>query len=467
MINNRPTYNRIHPWYFNVGKPIIQDAHIIYINLDGFASYYLNAFLNQHPNSHLSTLMDEGVFFANLHNAMPSITNPCQNMILSGATSAVTGNVYRYYDVVKNIVVQQKRENKAILLSGAAVKQGISCISVAHFLTEPDLTSNDTTKLYVRANNDIEVVKQRGELKFGDHFSRFEQLYKIIKKDPVMVDGKPVFINELPQLIVFYADDLDGVGHNELSKYGYPLAQSEDERMNNIMTLLAEMDQKIGELISICKEVGVYEDMTFFITTDHGMVPFGNEFENDQKGYGYSKLLDLFNAIQKIVPDAKIEFLRPDEHASPNTNIVCVGANLNVQLTFLNGIRSEKLQELKTYLLKQNFVGRVLTRDELKEDGYLLNHVDMVVSPSKRYCFSKTLDKPFMVRAQHDSLIEEANHIPGWIFGKGIKKIGITNEKAFNYDFGTTIAAALGLVLPDANGLVLDVFTESERKKNE
>ena len=52
--------------------------------------------------------------------------------------------------------------------------------------------------------------------------------------------------------------------------------------------------------------------------------------------------------------------------------------------------------------------------------------------------------------------------MPGWIFGKGIKK-GITIEEvSYNYDFGTTIAAALGLILPEANGLVLDVFSRSK-----
>lgn len=72
----KPTHNRKHPKYFQVGQPMIKDAHIIYINLDGFARYYLNAFINKHPNSHLAKLMDEGVFFEHLHNAMPSITNP-------------------------------------------------------------------------------------------------------------------------------------------------------------------------------------------------------------------------------------------------------------------------------------------------------------------------------------------------------------------------------------------------------
>ena len=80
---------------------------------------------------------------------------------------------------------------------------------------------------------------------------------------------------ELPQLIVFYADDLDGVGHNEVPTYGYPLAVSEDLRIENIMKLLKEIDDGIGKLIEVAKEAKVY-DQTFFLTTTWE-VPFGRK----------------------------------------------------------------------------------------------------------------------------------------------------------------------------------------------
>ncbi|HHU24998.1 MAG TPA: hypothetical protein GXZ57_07970, partial [Acholeplasmataceae bacterium] len=42
--------------------------------------------------------------------------------------------------------------------------------------------------------------------------------------------------------------------------------------------------------------------------------------------------------------------------------------------------------------------------------------------------------------------------------GKGIKQNYRYEGLAYNYDFGVTMAAALGLVIPNANGIVLDVF---------
>ena len=49
-------------------------------------------------------------------------------MILSGSTSKITNNVYRYYDRENNIVVQQKRENKTKLISQVAVENDLSVL---------------------------------------------------------------------------------------------------------------------------------------------------------------------------------------------------------------------------------------------------------------------------------------------------------------------------------------------------
>ena len=38
------TYNRLYPEYYVKGVPLIEDAHVIYINWDGFAKYYLDEF---------------------------------------------------------------------------------------------------------------------------------------------------------------------------------------------------------------------------------------------------------------------------------------------------------------------------------------------------------------------------------------------------------------------------------------
>ena len=131
------TYDRSYPSYYKPGEALIEDAKVVYINWDGFARYYYDALLTDAMNIYaptLSQIIQEGVFFNNLHNTMPSITNPVQNQILSGGTSFVTGNVYRYYDRNLNKVIQQQRENKADTIVNVALNEGLSVMSFSHYL---------------------------------------------------------------------------------------------------------------------------------------------------------------------------------------------------------------------------------------------------------------------------------------------------------------------------------------------
>ena len=95
------TFGRPYASYYEEGEALLdEDTYVVYMNFDGFARYYFDAYLadeNLSKDSTLKKLMSEGTFFENLRNALPSITNPCQNQVLSGATSAVTKNVYRYH----------------------------------------------------------------------------------------------------------------------------------------------------------------------------------------------------------------------------------------------------------------------------------------------------------------------------------------------------------------------------------
>jgi hypothetical protein len=144
------------------------------------------------------------------------------------------------------------------------------------------------------------------------------------------------------------------------------------------------------------------------------------------------------------------------------TSVVAVGANLNLQLTWKSGITDEELEAIKTELKKEPYVGVVLTRSELETMGYMTSAADMVVTPAERYVFSSNYLATYVAKGQHDSMLDAGNHIYGIIWGNGIKKNVVYEETAFNFDFGVTMAAALGLVIPNANGIVLDVFEGKE-----
>lgn len=456
-IEEKGMLNRLNPSYYQSGVPIIDGGHVVYINLDGFGYYYFEEARNRNLVPNLEKFMEEGITFNNLRNTLPSITNPCQNQILSGSTSSVTNNVYRYYDKRSNTVIQQQRENASDTIISKAVSQGISVVDIAHYLGEPYLSPSNPKKLYVNPDtSDPNISKYGGS---GAYYSRLLQFKKLVNGETINNLTYKIKLEELPQLTVIYCDDLDALGHNESEVYGIPVATSESERMNHVINRLHEIDTMLGEIISDAKMRGVYDELTFFITTDHGMTPFGYESEDDHSDSGTSKLGNLKQFFKNYNRNYNLELVASGKNPSSQTTIVGVGANLNIQLTFKKGITDAELATIKEALLKEPYVGHVLTRSELKEIGYWEGaNVDMVISPKGRYCFSNNVFGQYYVRGQHDSLEESSNHVFGVIFGKGIKKNFVYEKEAYNFDFGMTIAAALGIELPKANGNVLDVF---------
>ena len=193
------------------------------------------------------------------------------------------------------------------------------------------------------------------------------------------------------------------------------------------------------------------------------MRSFGYRSKIDTLDYGRTKLGELKSFFKNLDKSWNLELVSANSTPSQSTSIVAVGANLNLQLTFKNGITDERLDELKDMLEKLYYVGKVRTRKELIEKGYWEGaNVDLLISPKDRYCFSGSLLTNYYVRAQHDSLDDDATHIYGVIWGKGINKGYVYNKEAYNFDFGTTMAASIGMILPDANGVVLDVFDVGE-----
>lgn len=456
------TYNRPYASNYVEGIPMVDDPHIVYMNWDGFAQYYYDEAIKDAVDTYapnLKRILREGSSFEYLENALPSITNPCQTMIITGATSAKTKNVYRYWDRNRNTVIQQTRESEAENLFQVAVKNNISTVSVRHYLAESTLSTTNMDKMYILPDSSDPEVAARGSNRTEDHFSRMQQLTKVLTLKEFKNQNKTYKYDKLPTFTAFYADDLDAIGHNESSHYGYKLADSETERMNNVLTLLKDMDDKLGKLISDAKEAGTYDKLTFFLTTDHGMNPFGRiDRKTPQSGDGEARLADLIYDLRDFDPTYKMTRLSEGQSLTGANTIAGVGMNLNMQLSWKNGITDDKLNELKAFLLEKDYVSEVKTRKELEEDGYWTYAADMIVTPKGRDCFSSVNN--YMVRAQHDSLNDAAHNIFGVAWGKGIKQNHVVKTRSFNYDFGVTIAAALGITLPQANGIVLDIFTK-------
>ncbi|MEW6301608.1 MAG: alkaline phosphatase family protein, partial [Thermodesulfobacteriota bacterium] len=171
--------------------------HVIYINWDGFAyDYYAWANGRSGPGTPvLNFLASRGALFTSARNGFPSITNPMQTSIVTGAWPAVHGNTYRYYDPVENLVKQTGRDNAAETIAEAVERSGLSCASVQQFTLDGRGTyPSDPSHLYIQPG--------------GPWRRRLAEAVKILRRETVVSQDGPVTVPEVPRFLAIYADDL-------------------------------------------------------------------------------------------------------------------------------------------------------------------------------------------------------------------------------------------------------------------
>ncbi len=424
--------------------------YAVYINIDGFPKYIYDEALSRGVIPNLSRYALEGMFFTNLQTIFPSITNAVQAAIISGAHSNQTTNVIAYFDKTQNKVIPQGRTNLAPTFYQVAANQGVSIASVRHYPAHPDpLSTTDLNKLYIDVPS--------GETANGE--LRFSQAIKALTGKEFVSGNLNLRLNKIPKLFTIYVDDLDGIGHNGTA-YGNTPATSLGGRVNNVVNALAKLDAKIGELVEVYKDAGIYDKTVFAITTDHGMTPYGS-YSIIKDKYGDSKLLDLKAKIESINPLYKFESLAPGESPKPSTTVVAVGDNLSKALTFIGGIKPtiQELIEIQTILENEPYVYKVYNRNEL-----ILQQVwrgagfDLVVVPSERYHFSSET-KYFS--ASHDTYLPTSKQIFGIIFGGPVKQEVVT-EETLNISFGKVIADVLNIDLGEKANAPTIAFWKEE-----
>ena len=436
-----------------------RDGYVIYINLDGFGKYYYDIAKSRNLVPTLQSILGEGAVFTNLKTLSPSITNPCQAMIISGASSSKTGNVYRYYDKTLNLVVQQGRENNADTIYDSVIRNNVKSATIQHFPAESVFSLTNKNAMYIKTPNGV----------VSNAMARFDQAIKLIKQEQITNDTILTNIDEIPRFISIYCDDLDALGHNESAYDTFSIATSESERVDNVVTRLAQIDAKLAELIQACKDAGIYDKTTFFLTTDHGMQGFGAETDSwlDVLSSDYSKTKwpELKQKLAEIDSSYVFEYVAQNKSPKSTTTVIGCGSGLQMPLTFKEAHTEAQLQEIKAELLKEYYIADVLTRTELAKLGFWMGaNVDLLVIPAERYHFHgrDNSNNYYAVRGQHDTISENATHIYGAIWGAGIKNLGEFDGEYYNTSFGSTMAYMLGVDLKNANASVIYDILESE-----
>lgn len=423
------------------------DNYVVYINWDGFAWYYYEL-ANEGDTTRtpvLNEIINKGVLFTDAFTGIPSITNAMQPAIVSGAWPATTGNAYRYYDKAANTVIQFARENNAETIAEAAVRQGLKVASVNQFaLEDRGTTIGDPARPYIQADGDEGGI------------SRFDTAIRMIKGEPAGNETTRIELVDIPRFIALYMDDLDGLGHNEEETYGIPTASTEEGRLQNVLDRLEIFDAKLGEFIQACKDSGIYDNMTFVLTTDHGMAPFGQQGA-EPDDYGKSSLPDLYTTLQGL--GYTVQVLGGGQSPGAGTDIVLVDVGLEVQLSFTGDYAEQELQSIIDAIKDKVYIGRIMKKDEMNERGVLEGFCDLLISPKSPYHFKVVSDpdKIYYARGQHDSLDEKAQHVFSLMWGKGVNQGQTYSDKTYIIDFAGTMAVLLGMGKPaDATGKVLD-----------
>ena len=436
-----------------------KDGYVIYINLDGFGKYYYDVAKSRNLVPTLQSILGEGVVFTNLKTLSPSITNPCQAMIISGASSNKTGNVYRYYDKTLNLVIQQTRENNADTIYDSVIRNGVKAATIMHFPAESVFTLTNKNAQYIKTPSGV----------VSNAMARFDQAIKLIKKEQITNGTILTQIDEIPRFISIYCDDLDALGHNESAYDTFSLATSESQRVDNVVARLAQIDAKLAELIQACKDAGIYDKTTFFLTTDHGMQGFGAETDSWldvlSSKYTKTKWPELKQKLAEIDSSYVFEYVAQNASPKSTTTVIGCGSGLQMPLTFKESHTEAQLQAIKKELLKEYYIADVLTRTELAKLGFWMgSNVDLLVIPAERYHFHGRDNQSYTyaVRGQHDTISEHATVIYGAIWGAGIKNLGEFDGEYYNTSFGSTMAYMLGVDLKNANAPVIYEILETE-----
>jgi hypothetical protein len=432
-----------------------KDSYVVYINIDGFAKYYYDYAVADELVSNLEAFKEQGVFFENLNTEFPSLTNPVQAMIISGTTNSGVENVYRYYDKTNDIVVQQARDNKAETIYQAAVRRNIPTATIRHFPAEDVLNTYTLDKLYVNVEQGKEANQKE----------RFMQAIKLVKGEEFINGTTLQRVEEVPRLLTIYVDDVDGLGHNYETVYGIRRASNEEGRINNVLAAIEELDDLINQLVNAYKERGIYNKTAFFITTDHGMTPFGDTSWNPFGEYGKSKWPELRDKLKEINSSYIFEYLGPGDKPKLDTTVVGVSTGLQMLLTFKNQrMTNEQLDAIKSSMEQEYYIEEVLTRSQLNQLGVWRGaNIDLLVIPKDRYHFHGR-DNPnrrYQASGQHDTMLSSSKNIYGLIFGGLVKTDLVINDQVSVASFGVMMAEVLGFKLRDATTEGLDIFNNT------
>jgi predicted AlkP superfamily pyrophosphatase or phosphodiesterase len=408
--------------------------HVLYINWDAFRrDYYDWANEEGTPGTpNLNYLASRGALFTAAHNGFPSITNPMQTSIVTGAWPGVHGNIYRYYDVQGNIVQGTGRICEAETIAEAVAASGLSTASVQQFMLRGRGTADDDPlHLYIQPGGRFE--------------ERAAEAVKIIRGDAVRaLSGAMITSAEIPRFMAIYGDDLDAAGHNSGAGYGAGIAFTYDQWKAKMVRELVRMDGALGTLMGALADAGIMERTAIILTADHGMTPY----------WGRSSLSDLVRVLQSL--GYKPRALSNDQKAPAGTDVVLVGTGISVQVYFRRELSPNEYRAVVEAISAQPYVGGCLTRDDLDQMGAHSRSGDLVVWSNPPHHFANS-NITFGIGGNHDTYHPSSRNVFLLVSGAGVQHGVVIDHPVEIIDVAPTISKLLGIRSPaQSTGRVLE-----------
>jgi predicted AlkP superfamily pyrophosphatase or phosphodiesterase len=431
-------------------KPAGTGRHVVIISLDGFGSWALDdPYL---PVSTLRQLAARGAVAKRMRPVNPTVTWPNHTSIISGVTPAKHGVLFngiliREPGVPPRIEPWRDRNEmvRGPTLYDAAHERGLTTAQVDWVAIQnaPTITWEfperpDPNGKIAREMVAAGLVSQADVESFANR--------NIVWRDEIWTRAaEHILRTHRPNLLMFHLLNLDSTQH----RYG--------PGTHAAMTTMAHLDSQVARLVRAIDMAGLTPRTTFVIVSDHGFklvkrqIRVNAAFARD----GLIKVEDgkVTRADAYLVPEGGTGIVYvtvPD----PNGDVL---ARARKALAGIEGL--DAIIEPANYAQ----YGLPLPSENNQMGG-------LFVTAKEGYAFTAAATEPVVSDATEGSLgahgYVASDPDLGAIFiasGAGIKR-GVTLDRIANLDVAPTVAALLGIPLPNVEGTVLtDVLVQPPR----
>ncbi|MGH2944123.1 MAG: alkaline phosphatase family protein, partial [Solirubrobacteraceae bacterium] len=374
-------------------------GHVVLVDWDGFDPDYLGRVAT--PN--LDALAARGAY-ASARSTYHTISNPARASMSTGAHPQVHGNAAYVFDPFIAQAQGQNRFLAAETIAESLSTEGRTVASVQWYMVQDHgVAYGDPEHLYVQPG--------------GPFARRVDAAIEILNRRPVDSGGQLVTVPRIPDLLAVYSSDLDGRGHQ---------AGPDDP---SIAALLAEHDRQLGRLVQATKDVGIYDETAFILTSDHGMTAWDR-----------SLLPQVLAAVRAAGHTPEV--VRAGGAPAPQTDVIVVPDAVRVGDVTLRGDAAQPAarRRIERALRRLPEIERVLDEADLRGLRASDKLGDLVAEARPPYGFTDEAPPAGEQRGGHGSLAEMS--VPFYLAGSGIEP-GARLRRPGLVDVAPTIAALL------------------------